>query len=678
MPRLVVDRTKNPISNPTFATNTTGWSLDADYTRITIDGYDDSACVNQVSASGFANFNQSGGQTLTRNTNYTLTFARKGTITSGSAPKIYINADSAFGTLLKQADITASASWGLFTVQFNTGDHDQIYIRIFNNNGNVNYSYDYFVIRQDNMLPPIRRKTGIVRTNVPRGAAISGLEFAAGIIPGTIGTNYFASTQATYDYIKSKGFDNVRIAFTWERLQPTMNAAFDTTYKSQLDAEITRAQTAGLNVMLDCHNFGARYVQIPGGFTSNFSSPDPIWSGGTQSGGKLTVDNFTGALAGHPNNPVSPASTYIFSTDLTINSNGGSDLWRAAWIEVFRQNQNNRYFFTMSTLSGGWQFYKVVNGSQTLLASGTYAYATATTYKVKIDVGQTSVGRVLVSHDVGAGYVQIADVAADAALTKGQVGVFPNGVNCSIDNCTLNVAADTTAGMTSGTYTIGTSQVPLSSWSDFCLRLSQAYKANSAVFAYDVMNEPHDMAVPTTSSNYNTTSSVTLMLQAAINAIRSNGDNKWIICEIDQYAGGQNFTANYGTNPTPWLTDAANRIVYSFHYYFDSDHSGSYPNGFDSNTYFTRLESDLLPIMQWAKLKNVRLHCGEFGTPNNDTRWLDCLEKFLNMCDEYNVWANHWAMGDAYIGPATSMQPTNNVDTKQMWVVGRHLGVAIP
>lgn len=515
-----------------------------------------------------------------------------------------------------------------------------------------------------------------VPASVPRGVNLSGLEFG-GVYPGALGTNYFDSVQATYNYFGiTKRFNTVRLPFAWERLQIDLNGNFEADYLSTLDAEVTKAANAGMKVILDLHNYGRRNIVAPGGFTSDFASSDPMWSGGTVSGGKLSITQFQRALGGSRQNPKSPAASYKLTADVTITANGGGDVWRSLWVELYRKDDNNRYFFTMNNITGQWQLYKTVAGVQTLLASGSATFTLNQAYTLEFDVDQTAAGKVTVVVDS----IQLAQVNKDAALTGGYVALFGNGVDGSIDNVTLDVAGDTSSAMAdSGYFRIGDSQLPISAYVDVWTKLADHFKNNINVYAYDLMNEPHDMPTPTSPSNYLTTSTWTQAAQAAINAIRTLDTDHYIIAELDAWAGGQSFVSSYGSNPTPWLQDDANKLVYSFHYYFDPDHSGSYSSSYTPSA-LNRIETEVVPLMQWAQTRNLRLHCGEYGTPNDDESWLTAMTAFLEYCNTYNVWANHWAAGDAY-SAVTTLQPTNSytTDRPQMQVVGktRYLGTLI-
>lgn len=142
--------TTNLITNSSFETNTTGWSLDADYTRSNTDAYDGSYSIKQVSTSGFSNFyTGSSGIAVDANSDYIITFRAKVTVTSGFAPLFQVNVGSAFGTTLDGSFKTISATGGEWveqTATINTGGNTTIWLRIFNNDGAVTAYYDQFSI----------------------------------------------------------------------------------------------------------------------------------------------------------------------------------------------------------------------------------------------------------------------------------------------------------------------------------------------------------------------------------------------------------------------------------------------------------------------------------------------------------------------------------------------------
>lgn len=102
-----------------------------------------------------------------------------------------------------------------------------------------------------------------------RGIAAAGGEFAAPSAepesafsnrnPGVYDRDYHYDGRATFEYLASRGIGLVRIPFRWERLQPRLGDALDRKELRRLSGVVRRAGSAGLEVVLDMHNYGAYY-----------------------------------------------------------------------------------------------------------------------------------------------------------------------------------------------------------------------------------------------------------------------------------------------------------------------------------------------------------------------------------------------------------------------------------
>lgn len=354
------------------------------------------------------------------------------------------------------------------------------------------------------MARTLRRSVVGGKSSVPRGYAVSGMEFQNTVLPGTEGSEYTKGVQNDYTYYSNKGLNLARVAFLWERAQPTVGGALSGTYMGYMDAICDFALAAGVKILWEPHN------------------------------------------------------------------NGGRDV------------------------------------------SGT-----------------------------------------------------PRKV--------------------------GNAQLTTAHFADFWTKIVQHYLDDptrlAAIWGWDLMNEPGSMPVQTTPSNYNTTSSCTLMNQAAITAIRAIDTTRYIVAEQDSAAGLQSFVTLYGSNPTPWLTDSANKLYYSFHYYFDSDHSGSYTganwslSGSGLSVYAGG--NYLETVAQWAISNNVlvdgnlAIFMGEYGVPNNDEGYFSALNDFMNVMDAYKIAGCHWAGGQWYSSP-TTLSPTSTytVDRGQIKILTKHLGTS--
>jgi aryl-phospho-beta-D-glucosidase BglC (GH1 family) len=115
-----------------------------------------------------------------------------------------------------------------------------------------------------------------------RGITVAGGEFGANSgteetldkfsnkNPGVYEDDYHYDTQATFDYLASRGVTLVRIPFRWERIQPRLNGRLDPQELRRLKEAVDRARRSragmaiGMKVILDAHNFGAYYEEADG------------------------------------------------------------------------------------------------------------------------------------------------------------------------------------------------------------------------------------------------------------------------------------------------------------------------------------------------------------------------------------------------------------------------------
>lgn len=110
------------------------------------------------------------------------------------------------------------------------------------------------------------------RTDLPRGVNLSGGEFGApggsdegdedfsNENPGTYDEDYHFDSQASLDYLGSRGIDTVRLPFRWERIQPELGGPLDPAELERMQDVLERADSAGLQVILDVHNFGSYHL----------------------------------------------------------------------------------------------------------------------------------------------------------------------------------------------------------------------------------------------------------------------------------------------------------------------------------------------------------------------------------------------------------------------------------
>lgn len=228
---------------------------------------------------------------------------------------------------------------------------------------------------------------------------------------------------------------------------------------------------------------------------------------------------------------------------------------------------------------------------------------------------------------------------------------------------------------------IGSAQLTQAHFVDLWTKLSTAYKDNTTVLVYDLMNEPHNMTVETSPTTYKTTATWTLATQSAIDAIRANGDTHIISVATDWWSSLPNFLAAfaYGGNPDIWWNDPLNKIWLQIHTYLDSDYSGAYSGAdryWSGSGLDIRWAGDLLEtIGKWAESKGVTIFIGEYAIPSGDSAYTTALNDFMNVMDKYNVHGCYFAMGNNFNASLKSITPKLGfaVDREQMEIITKFL-----
>lgn len=111
-----------------------------------------------------------------------------------------------------------------------------------------------------------------------RGVNLSGAEFTAGALPGRYGYQYVYPSVNSVDYFQARGMNLVRLPFLWERLQPTLNSAFDPTELARLTSFVNGATAKGMTVLIDPHNYARYRRQVIGSASVPYSAFGDFWS----------------------------------------------------------------------------------------------------------------------------------------------------------------------------------------------------------------------------------------------------------------------------------------------------------------------------------------------------------------------------------------------------------------
>jgi endoglucanase len=90
--------------------------------------------------------------------------------------------------------------------------------------------------------------------------------------------------KVAFPYYRSKGMNTFRLAFRWERLQRTLNSAFNAVELADLEKNVTDMEAVGAFVLLDPHNY-ARYASAseimaasPGDVIGSAKVPDSAFA----------------------------------------------------------------------------------------------------------------------------------------------------------------------------------------------------------------------------------------------------------------------------------------------------------------------------------------------------------------------------------------------------------------
>lgn len=131
----------NLLSNGNFETDTTGWTVGSDFTRVSNDAYDSDYSMKQVSTSGYSGIQA--GFTTTTNTSYVVTFYYKVSNPSGNPPVLFIGTTPGDNDVLDAGyNSGTSGLWARRQVQFNSGSNTTVYLSFQNWGGSVTAYYD--------------------------------------------------------------------------------------------------------------------------------------------------------------------------------------------------------------------------------------------------------------------------------------------------------------------------------------------------------------------------------------------------------------------------------------------------------------------------------------------------------------------------------------------------------
>jgi endoglucanase len=206
---------------------------------------------------------------------------------------------------------------------------------------------------------------------------------------------------------------------------------------------------------------------------------------------------------------------------------------------------------------------------------------------------------------------------------------------------------------------IGSAEVPDAAFADFWKRTASAFAGEPAVYAFSLMNEPHD-----TNGVWGRTA------QVGLDAIRSIEPRRLVLVPGDHWTGAWSWKR---FNNAFSVHDASDMVIYEAHQYFDSDHSGVYRQSYEQSAAYPDIGANLVrPFAQWLGEHSARGILAEFGAPNDDPRWLEVIDHLLPWLDHERIPWIYWAGGPRWGNYPLSAEPRGSVDAPVMQILTKY------
>lgn len=110
-----------------------------------------------------------------------------------------------------------------------------------------------------------------------KGVNLAGAEFNAKKSAGLINKDYVYPSNGDLDYVKKIGGNIIRLPFLWQRIQPTLLKELDPAELRALRNTVSQANSRGLCVILDVHNYAAYRGEVIGSSTVPVEAFFDLW-----------------------------------------------------------------------------------------------------------------------------------------------------------------------------------------------------------------------------------------------------------------------------------------------------------------------------------------------------------------------------------------------------------------
>jgi endoglucanase len=208
---------------------------------------------------------------------------------------------------------------------------------------------------------------------------------------------------------------------------------------------------------------------------------------------------------------------------------------------------------------------------------------------------------------------------------------------------------------------LGSKNVPIKAYRDLLQRISARWRDFRALYAYDIMNEPHDEA----------DAHWPRAAQAGIFAIRANDWHRPIIIEGRSWSSATRWPQH--NDALLNLKDPSDNLIFSAHLYFDEDASGRYRktlrSQFDPDVAVKRVR----PFVEWLEKNGRRGQIGEAGFPADDPRWAQAMDRLLAYLQEKCVPLAYWSAGPAGGDYPLSVEPVDGRERPQWPMLANYL-----
>lgn len=182
------------------------------------------------------------------------------------------------------------------------------------------------------------------------------------------------------------------------------------------------------------------------------------------------------------------------------------------------------------------------------------------------------------------------------------------------------------------------------SLADLWLKVDKALSAMHSIYAYGIMNEPHDM-----DGRWEE------IITFVVKRLRAAGVTTHLYISGDGWSSTYNWSK---LHPSKFVDDVFKNYSYEGHLYLDGDSSGRYRSldYIPPELILKRLSTRLFPFVSWLNKNSVNGVVGEFGIPN-DAKWIPALELFLEITDSSCIGWFLWAGGAWSKGYELSLEP---------------------